>query len=837
VRRNFTLILIVILSLGVLNHSRTYSFMGQGSDLKESNHDNGIQIENPSKSLSLDVSEQLWNHSFGGTGEDYIYAISNCSDSGYIMVGMTSSFGRYRDVWLTKTDQYGNWNWHRTFGGGGVQYGRDVIECSDGGYAIIGTTTTGNADILLIKTNSFGMQTWNKTFGYIHEDSGISILETSDGGFLLTCSYSPFVDTYLDLLIWTDSAGKQIRNVTYTSTMATALKTIACSSGGYLMVGSDNVIASPTIWAVKLDDSGEEDWSHYYGPGLAQDVIETTSGNYAITGSDLVDTVLVQITSSGGAIRTVTYNLGYDDHGSRISEHPLGGFVIAGSTSFTTLESQQALVLRVNSIGKVRWNTTVTGVNSTLGGLYISNDASILVASTIDQQEDSVQNGWLLSMPSFYFTQVCEDTNLERDIGYLFDSNTSMDMFLSTWWVNGSILEVDGNGVVRNSGILPMGEAGFYLSVNDTVGRVITELFYIMVYDTIAPRWVIGPENQIHEYGTIFSYDLEAIDASGLTYWINDTVNFEHTGDGNFESSSVLPLEVYPVRINVTDGFDNLLSTEFTITVVDTTIPSLNHPNDFIKEYTTTNAWLQWSCSDLLPDYFIISRNGTEIEFGFWNGTNLQVRLDGLDLGVYSFHLFINDTSGNEAEDEVIAYIADLIAPTINHPDDMWFIDGSKGHVIIWNPDDLFPTSYNIIVDGIEVESGEWDGSSISYTVDELSPGVHNCTILVMDINSNSIVDYVQVVVIDWPDETTTMPTTPTTTEPSSSSITSLETTTTSPTTPTTSETTQPTTNLFGYIRGVEGALTTGLILVGILAGLAIVVGLINIRMMRNMNS
>ena len=194
--------------------------------------------------------------------------------------------------------------------------------------------------------------------------------------------------------------------------------------------------------------------------------------------------------------------------------------------------------------------------------------------------------------------------------------------------------------------------------------------------------------------------------------------------------------------------------------------------------------------------------NGTEVESDSWNGTDLGVRLDGLNLGVYSYHIFLNDTSGNVAEDEVIVSIADLIAPTIDHPADVLTIEGIKGLSISWTPIDLFPESYSIYMDGLLVENEEWDGSSIAYSLDGLLVGVHNCTIVVTDVNGNSVIDYVRVEVLSWDD--VTFPTSTTTT--------------TSPTVPTTGEPTMP---------------EPGIILIIVLLSFAIIVGVLNIVLMK----
>ena len=56
----------------------------------------------------------------------------------------------------------------RTYGGSAAENGNSVRQTSDGGYIVIGTTTSfgsGVRDVLVIKTNDLGDTTWTKRFG------------------------------------------------------------------------------------------------------------------------------------------------------------------------------------------------------------------------------------------------------------------------------------------------------------------------------------------------------------------------------------------------------------------------------------------------------------------------------------------------------------------------------------------------------------------------------------------------------------------------------------------------------------------------------------------------
>jgi hypothetical protein len=56
------------------------------------------------------------------------------------LVGATGSFSRYggNDLWLIKTDKYGNKEWGRILGGEEDDEGDCVCETRDGSYIVVG---------------------------------------------------------------------------------------------------------------------------------------------------------------------------------------------------------------------------------------------------------------------------------------------------------------------------------------------------------------------------------------------------------------------------------------------------------------------------------------------------------------------------------------------------------------------------------------------------------------------------------------------------------------------------------------------------------------------------
>ena len=112
--------------------------------------------------LKLDSSGNIsWQKTYGGTSYDFAYSIQQTSDGDYIVAGEEASFGESSTaIWVLKLDSSGNVIWQKTYGGSSGDGARSIQQTSDGGYIVAGITYSfgaGLGDFWVLKLNSQGI--------------------------------------------------------------------------------------------------------------------------------------------------------------------------------------------------------------------------------------------------------------------------------------------------------------------------------------------------------------------------------------------------------------------------------------------------------------------------------------------------------------------------------------------------------------------------------------------------------------------------------------------------------------------------------------------------------
>ena len=248
------------------------------------------------------TGNEIWNRTYGGSGDDNIFSVQETMDGGYILIGSTESYGSDdRDLWLIKTDPEGYKLWDKTFGGRDFDSGSSVRNTKDGGYIIAGATKSygaGGSDVWLVKVNQSGKEQWNKTFGGPGDDLANSILLTKDNEYILRGSTESYGSGDRDLwLIKTDSRGNNIWDKTFGGPNEdTGLSIIELSDGDYIIAGGANASyngdaqrSKSDAWLIRAESDGTIKWGKNFSFGnlsysIVTAVQETADGGYILSG-------------------------------------------------------------------------------------------------------------------------------------------------------------------------------------------------------------------------------------------------------------------------------------------------------------------------------------------------------------------------------------------------------------------------------------------------------------------------------------------------------------------------------------------------------------------------
>lgn len=162
------------------------------------------------------------------TGSDIFHSIIEVTD-GYVATGSTVVAGddEHTDLVLTKINTDGSLAFRRTFGRfapclGATSMndvGKEVIQTSDGGFTIAGTTESygwhGQGDAWLIKADASGSMIWDVVLGDTGRDAGNAVAEDSDGNLVLAGSAAWEESTWMFIAKMTGSYQPPTASFTY----------------------------------------------------------------------------------------------------------------------------------------------------------------------------------------------------------------------------------------------------------------------------------------------------------------------------------------------------------------------------------------------------------------------------------------------------------------------------------------------------------------------------------------------------------------------------------------------------------------------------------------------
>ncbi|MCK4567394.1 MAG: hypothetical protein KAU48_08795, partial [Candidatus Thorarchaeota archaeon] len=369
----------------------------------------------------------LWNQTYDGSGDEYVQSVVECGNGGFALAGYTNSFGASSQAgWLVRTDALGNHLWNQTYDGPNVDFLYSVVECSDGGFALAGNTMSFGVSSMagwLVRTDEDGNLLWNMTYDAPFHEHFDMLVEVSDGGFAIcgtTDSYG--ASNFAGWLLRTDSAGNHQWNMTFDGPNDEQFNAIIESTdGGFALVGiTDSFgVSMQDGWLVRTASDGSHLWNQTYStPNYDElyDLAECEDGTFALVG--LANSTgfdgggwLIKTDSDGNHLWNKTYDGSDMDGILSVVESKYGGLALGGVKDYG-MSGSMGWLIRTDDEGNQYWNQTYGSSGyDCLYSIVELRGGGFVIAGITDGFGVSLNAAWLVRAgPSYDWIQTYDRT-------------------------------------------------------------------------------------------------------------------------------------------------------------------------------------------------------------------------------------------------------------------------------------------------------------------------------------------------------------------------------------------------------------------------------------------
>ena len=457
---------------------------GEGANSIQQTADNGYIVAGVTGSfgagsadfwvLKLTASGDVqWQKTYGDSNREVAESIQRTADNGYIVAGLTTSFGASSgDLWALKLDANGEIQWQKTYGGSTSDWANSIRQTADGGYVMAGLTGSfgaGSTDFWVLKLDAYGnisdscpasigqdtsgvsastsvvpensqaavsgtsctvastnvtphhsnaiidsqcVLAWSMSYGGTNNDNAHSIQKTADGGYIVAGETASFGTGNSDLWILKMEPGGCLQwQKTYGGAYDDKAYFIQqTEDDGYIVTGETKSFGAGHIdnWVLKLDEDGDIQWQKTYGGTsyeTAVSIQQTADGGYIVAGytysfgAGSADLWIVKLAASGAVQWQKTYGGTNDDRGYCIKQTIDGGYVVAGSTaSFGGTWGERFWVLKLDEDGDIQWQKTYGSISDIARSIQQTSDGGYIVAGVTWSSGAGGADLWVLRL-------------------------------------------------------------------------------------------------------------------------------------------------------------------------------------------------------------------------------------------------------------------------------------------------------------------------------------------------------------------------------------------------------------------------------------------------------
>jgi hypothetical protein len=302
------------------------------------------------------------------------------SDDHFLMAGHIDVAGSNHDIYLIKTDAYGDTVWTRTYHRQWTETPEVLVETADKNYLLAGhaVTRTGPSanDVLLMKIAPNGDLIWTKTIGVQDDDEQIyDMRPTSDGGYILCGQYDEYYTDIYYYLLKINANGDSLWSTLYNPAEGDRAR-----GRGVVMTDDNKFVIAGYVkrgdvnfaHLAKIDSVGQAVWSQTWNNGESDylnDIQETADNGYILAGNTFnlgagyMDYYLIKTDSDGDSIWTRTYGGESSEFCYSIKQTADEGFIMAGYGSSFGHGSLDCYLVRTNLDGDTLWTRSFGGAS------------------------------------------------------------------------------------------------------------------------------------------------------------------------------------------------------------------------------------------------------------------------------------------------------------------------------------------------------------------------------------------------------------------------------------------------------------------------------------------
>ncbi|MBW8360723.1 MAG: T9SS type A sorting domain-containing protein [Kaistella sp.] len=349
--------------------------------------------------------EQVWEKYFAGNNHDFLSATVATQEGGFLVAGTSNSSKSLdkkdagkegSDIWLLKLAENGTEEWQQTLGTAQNDEARAVIQTTDLGYFVAGTSSNlkkgfGSKDVWIIRLDKTGKKTFESVLGGKGMEVVEKMIPTIDGGAVLGIYSRSGAATGNKTETNTDDKKNPIP-VHYTAKL-----------------GDNN--GEGDYWVVKISKEGKVEWQKNFG-GKGDDHLRTLnmtgsgfiiggesrserSGNKSVGAEEGTDVWLVALNEKGEEQWQKSYTFGNRDVMMSLNvlnnakDNGTKGFLLGGYTHAEgrmEKDDETFWMLYLNGEGNEVWRKHVKGESrkkeERLIDLKMNKDGSIILAGT-----------------------------------------------------------------------------------------------------------------------------------------------------------------------------------------------------------------------------------------------------------------------------------------------------------------------------------------------------------------------------------------------------------------------------------------------------------------------